>query len=79
MAAHWYANVYRPAVELIAAAAPIGQCANATESDAFLWLCERRRELSVEHAALQFQEALLMSQPAGGRQGREPRLSRRPR
>jgi hypothetical protein len=59
VARDWYANVYRPTVELIAAA-PIELCANATESDAFLTLWDHRRELSVEHAGLQLPDALRM-------------------
>jgi hypothetical protein len=79
VAGDWYANVYRPAVELIAAAAPTTICADATESDAFLWLWQQRRELSVDHAGLQLGDALQMSSGDANRRRRRLRLSRRRR
>lgn len=69
VAADWYSKVYRPVVELIAAA-PIALCANATESDAFLSLWEHRRELSVEHVGLQLGDALRIPTHAGYRRRR---------
>jgi len=78
VARDWYSNVYRPTVALIAAA-PIALCANATESDAFLWLWEHRRELSVEHAGLRLHDALRIPIRAGNRRRRRARLPRRRR
>jgi hypothetical protein len=49
VAAHWYSNVYLPTVRLVAGKALDGQCRHATDSDRFLWLWERRPELSAEH------------------------------
>jgi len=78
VAGHWYADVYRPAVELITATNPTGLCANATESDAFLWLWEQRRELSVEHAGLELGDALRLSSSTPLRRARlRLRLGRR--
>ena len=61
VAGDWYANVYRPAVELVSAANPTSLCPNATEADTFLWLCEERRKLSVGHAGMQLADALRLS------------------
>jgi hypothetical protein len=74
VAGDWYRNVYRPAVELVAASAPTRLCANATESDAFLWLWEQHRELSVEQPGLQLGDALRTPVRA---EERRPRLRRR--
>jgi hypothetical protein len=76
VASHWYSNVYRPTVELLAAAPPTEMCADATESDTFLWLWQQRRELSVEHGGLQLPEALRMSVGAEYRRRRRLRLPR---
>lgn len=77
VAADWYANVYLPAVDLIAAGPSPTLCENATESDAFLWLRERRRELSVEHGGLPLRDVLRIPVPPGERR-RLLRLVRRP-
>lgn len=76
VARDWYAKVYRPTVELLAAA-PIALCANATESDAFLTLWDHRRELSVEHAGLQLPDALRVPIEVGKGRRRRARLQRR--
>jgi ParB-like nuclease domain len=76
VARDWYANVYRPTVDLIAAA-PMELCAGATESDAFLTLWDHRRELSVEHAGLQLPDALRMPIEIGKGRRRRRRLQRR--
>jgi ParB-like nuclease domain len=47
VARDWYGRVYLPAVDVIYAERFEGVCPNATDSDKFLWLYERRRELAV--------------------------------
>jgi hypothetical protein len=75
VARDWYANVYRPTIELLATA-PIALCAGATESDAFLTLWDHRRELSVEHAGLQLPDALRIPIEVGKGRRRRQRLQR---
>jgi hypothetical protein len=47
IARDWYSRVYLPAVDVICAERFDGACPDATDSDKFLWLYERRRELAV--------------------------------
>jgi hypothetical protein len=51
VAAHWYANVYLPTVELVAGKTLAGQCRHATDSDRFLWLWEQRPELGARRGS----------------------------
>jgi len=47
VARDWYSRVYLPAVDVIYGERFDGVCPNATDSDKFLWLNDRRRELAV--------------------------------
>jgi hypothetical protein len=56
VARDWYGRVYLPAVDAIYAERFEGVCANATDSDKFLWLNERRRELAVANGEQRLDE-----------------------
>jgi hypothetical protein len=69
-AAHWYSNVYLPIVELVAGKVLEGQCRHATDSDRFLWLWERRPELSAGHRSGALADFVRAVTSDGGRRGR---------
>ena len=57
IARDWYSRVYLPTVDVIYAERFDGVCPNATDSDKFLWLYERRRELAVANGEQRLHEA----------------------
>jgi hypothetical protein len=57
IARDWYSRVYLPALDVIYAERFEGVCLYATDSDKFLWLYERRRELAVANGEQRFQDA----------------------
>lgn len=57
VALDWYRRVYLPTVEAIHHERLDEACPGLTDSDRFLWVYERRRELAVEHGSPDLSEA----------------------
>ena len=57
IAADWYASVYLPTIEAIHAERLDEVCPEVTDSDRFLWVWNRRRELIPEYGCQQLGEA----------------------
>jgi hypothetical protein len=73
----WYENVYRPTVEAIHEERLDEVCPGATDSDRFLWVWDRRRELMPEYGCRPLAEAA-RSVTAGRARERRGVLRRRP-
>jgi hypothetical protein len=61
IAGDWYSRVYAPALQLIEHERIELPCDDPTPSDAFLWLWEQRRSLSVERGPQQLSDVVRMA------------------